>query len=180
VPGGCRVHTGDPLNAASYRGAVPPGCTFVHLVGVAHPSPAKAAEFRAIDLASVREAVAAARGAHARHFVYLSVAQPLPVMRAYAAARAEGERLIRASGLHATFVRPFYVLGPGRRWPLIVLPVSWVLERVPATRETARRLRFVTIEQVVNAIVQAVERQTEGVRIVTVDDIRQADIDDRG
>jgi uncharacterized protein YbjT (DUF2867 family) len=175
VPTGCRVHVGDPLRAESYRDAVPTGCTFVHLVGVAHPSPLKAAQFVDIDLESAREAVAAATHARVRHFVYLSVAQPLPVMRAYVEARAEGERLIRASGLSATFVRPFYVLGPGRRWPLLVLPLYWIFERLPLTCDTARRLRFVTLDQLVETMLDAVEHPADGIRIVTVDDMRRVE-----
>src|SRR6185436_14082521 len=43
---------GDALDAASFAAAIPPGATLVHLVGTPHPSPAKAAEFRRVDLAS--------------------------------------------------------------------------------------------------------------------------------
>src|SRR5262249_27393531 len=67
---GCEVVVADPLDAASYRDRVC-GCdTFVHLVGVSHPSPAKAAQFRSIDLASAKAAVSAAAAAGVRHFVY--------------------------------------------------------------------------------------------------------------
>src|SRR5438270_13952858 len=120
---GAEVVAADPLDAASYRERVA-GCdTFVHLVGVAHPSPAKAAQFRSIDLASAKAAISAATSAGVRHFVYVSVAHPAPVMRAYIAARVEAEDAIRASGIPATIVRPWYVLGPGRRWPLLLTPV---------------------------------------------------------
>jgi uncharacterized protein YbjT (DUF2867 family) len=109
--------TGNALDAASYRDAVA-GCdTLVHLVGVAHPSPAKAAEFRSVDLVSARQAVAAACHAGIRHFVYVGVARPAPVMHAYIAARTEAEDAVRASGIAATVLRPWYVLGPGHRWP---------------------------------------------------------------
>src|SRR5204862_1551982 len=112
----------DPLTEDSYTESIR-GCdTFVHLIGVAHPSPAKAAQFRAIDLPSVQIAVKAARDAGIRHSIYLSVAQPAPMMRAFIAVRAEGEALIRASGLRATFVRPWDVRGPGHRWPDALLP----------------------------------------------------------
>jgi nucleoside-diphosphate-sugar epimerase len=59
------VSIGDALNlnASSYRERVPKECAFVHLVGVAHPGQAKAAEFQAVDLVSIRAAVEAARGA---------------------------------------------------------------------------------------------------------------------
>ncbi len=160
---GCAVVVADPLDPVSYRDRVA-GCdTFVHLVGVAHPSPAKAAQFRNIDLASAKAALAAAAPAGIRHFVYVSVAHPAPVMRAYIAARMEAEDAIRASGLNATILRPWYVLGPGRRWPLLLSPLFRLLPP---------RLGLVTVEQMVGALSAAVERPAEGVRIVEVPEIR--------
>ena len=98
-------------------GAHKPATTFVQLVGVSHPSPAKAAEFRSIDLVAGSEAIAAAVFAGIQHLIYVSVAHPAPMMKAYIAVRAECEALIRESGLNATILRPWYVLGPGHRWP---------------------------------------------------------------
>ena len=69
-----------------------------------------------------------------QHIVYVSVAQPAPVMRDYVAARHEGEGLVRDSKIPATILRPWYVLGPGHRWPYLLLPVYALLEAVPATR----------------------------------------------
>src|SRR5437588_11352071 len=67
VAPGCETVLADPLDAATYRHRVP-GCdTFAHLVGVSHPSPAKAAQFRSIDLASAKAAVSAASAAGVGH-----------------------------------------------------------------------------------------------------------------
>ena len=163
----------DPLQQDSYTDAIR-GCdTFIHLIGVPHPSPAKAAQFRAIDLPSVQVAVKAAGDAGVRHFIYLSVAQPAPLMRAYLAVRAEGEALIRASGMKATFVRPWYVLGPGHRWPYALLPFYWIAELLPATRESARRLGLITISQMLRALVWAVENPPADARILDVPRIRE-------
>lgn len=169
---GCRAVVGDALDAASYAQAIDGADALVHLVGVAHPSPAKAALFRSVDLASAREAVAAALAARVKHFVYLSVAQPAPVMRAYVAARAEGEALIRASGIAASFLRPWYVVGPGHRWPLVLLPAYSLLERLPVTHDAAQRFGLVSVEQMVSAIVHAVEDPPLGVRVLEVPDTR--------
>ncbi len=79
------------------------------------------------------------------------------MMEAFIAVRAEGEALLRASGLAATFVRPWYVLGPGHWWPYALVPFYWVAEFLPATRESARRLGLVTISQMLSALVWAVE-----------------------
>ncbi|HEV8492948.1 MAG TPA: NAD(P)H-binding protein, partial [Candidatus Angelobacter sp.] len=82
---GVRAVFGDALNHSTFKEQIKPADTFVQLVGVPHPGPAKAAQFRSIDLVSVRESVAAAVPAGIHHFVYLSVAQPAPVMHAYLA-----------------------------------------------------------------------------------------------
>ena len=152
----CRVVLGNALDADSYAAQVPPGCIFVHLVGVAHPNPAKAQQFIDVDLASVRASLCAA--SCAAHFVYVSVAQPAPVMAAFIQARQAAEQLIAQSGLAATILRPWYVLGPGHRWPLLLLPVYWLLERLPLTAPHAHRLGLVTLAQMVNALTYAVEQ----------------------
>jgi uncharacterized protein YbjT (DUF2867 family) len=163
----------DPLREDSYTGSVR-GCdTFIHLIGVPHPSPAKAAQFRAIDLPSVKVAVKAAADAGVRHFIYLSVAQPAPMMQAFIAVRAEGEALTRASGMQASFVRPWYVLGPGHRWAYALLPFYKIAELLPGTRESANRLGLINLSQMLNALVWAVENVPENVRIVDVPKIRE-------
>lgn len=175
LPPGVEAVPGDPLRAEDVAAALPGSDTLVHLVGVPKPSPAKARQFRAIDLVSVQAAVEAAAVASPRpHFVYLSVAQPAPVMKAYVAVRAEGEAMIRASGLEATFLRPWYVLGPGHRWPAILSPVYALLRRLPATRASAERLGFVTLDEMVAALVLAVEQPARDTRVVEVPAIRCA------
>ena len=172
LPHGCKVIPGDALDKNSFVSRIPPAETFVQLIGVTHPNPAKKDEFRAVDLGSARAAIDAAREAGIRHFVYVSVAQPAPVMKFYIEVRAEAEKMIRESGLNATILRPWYVLGPGRRWPVLLKPMYWVMERIPATRESAQRLGLVTLEQMVGALVRSVESPPQGVRILCVPEIR--------
>ena len=174
LPAGGRPVPGNALDSASFAAGVAGADTWVHLIGVAHPAPWKGDQFRAVDLASVRAAVAAAVPAGVRHFVYVSVAQPAPMMRAYIEVRAECEALIRTAGLNATFVRPWYVLGPGHRWPLLLQPAYWLLEQLPGTREAARRLGLLTLEQMMAALTWAVENPASGVRVLGVPDIRKA------
>ena len=174
VPNGCRIVTGDPLDRATFIDHISPADTFIQLVGVPHPSPTKATEFRAIDLVSARESVAAAKATAIEHFIYVSVAHPAPVMKAYIEVRSQGEEMINRSGINATILRPWYVLGPGHRWPYALLPFYWMLERIPATRETALRLGLVTLDQMIAALVGAVETPREGIRILDVPRIREA------
>jgi uncharacterized protein YbjT (DUF2867 family) len=163
---------GDPLSGPTYQLEMAKCDTLVHLVGVSHPSPAKAAQFRAIDLASALEAIPMASAAGIGHFVYVSVAHPAPIMREYIAARMEAEQAIRESGLNATILRPWYVLGPGRRWPSLLTPVYRLMEAIPSTREGARRLGLVSLEQMIAAMVGAVESPAAGVRVLEVPQIR--------
>jgi len=171
-PGAGRLY-GDPLRMDSYSTEVSPCDTFVHLIGTPHPSPAKAKQFQEIDLVSAQVATKAARDAGVRHFIYLSIAHPAPAMKAYIAVREQGEAMIRASGIPATFVRPWYVLGPGHWWPYAIVPVYWILERLPNTRESAQRLGLVTIRQMLNALVWAVENPPTEIRIMDVPQLRQ-------
>jgi uncharacterized protein YbjT (DUF2867 family) len=165
---------GNALDADTFARYQRSDDTFIQLVGVAHPSPAKAAQFRAVDLVSIQESVRAAAGGAVTHFIYLSVAQPAPAMKEYVAVRAEGERLVRESGIPATFVRPWYVLGPGHRWPYAILPLYWLWSAFPSQRETARRLYPVPLRQVVEAIAGAVERPPAGVRVIEAPELRAA------
>lgn len=113
VPAGATAIIGDPFDAASVAAVLQHGDTIVHLVGTPHPTPRKAEQFRAVDLPSILATVRAAQQCRAAHLVYVSVAQPAPVMVAYQEVRATGERAIREAGLNATILRPWYVLGPG-------------------------------------------------------------------
>ena len=174
APAGCEVVIGVPFDRATFVRSVGQGDTFLQLLGVPHPSPAKAQQFIDIDLKSATESIGAASEAGAGHFVYVSVAQPAPVMQAYQQARGQAERTLNLSGLRRTIVRPWYVLGPGHRWPYVLLPVYWTLERIPSTRESALRLGLVTIDQIVAALVEAVENPPERERIVGVSEIRAA------
>jgi len=175
LPPGARPLPGNALDAASVAAVAPPGAAIVHLVGTPHPSPAKAAEFLSVDLASIRATTAAASRVAAVHIVYVSVAHPAPAMRAYVAARIEGEALVRGTGIPATILRPWYVLGPGHWWPYALVPIYALLRAIPATREGARRLGLVSHGAMVAALVRAVDDPPgSGVRIVEVPGIQRA------
>jgi uncharacterized protein YbjT (DUF2867 family) len=163
---------GDALAAHSFASAVPPADTLVHLVGTSRPSPAKAAQFRTVDWASIEATVVAAQAAKVPHLVYVSVAHPAPVMRAYIEVRQAAEALIQRSGLSATILRPWYVLGPGHRWPYLLLPFYALLRRLPATRDGAQRLGLLTHRQMLTALVYAVEHPVHGIRVLGVPEIR--------
>ena len=174
VPSGATVVEGSALSADDVVRSFSADCTLVLLVGTPHPSPRKAKEFREVDLVAARAAAeAAARFARLAHIVYVSVAHPAPVMKAYIEARSEGERLLGATGVPLTVLRPWYVLGPGHWWPYALVPIYALLERVPSTRASAKRLGLVTQHQMLNALVRAIERPVApGIRVVGVPEMR--------
>jgi uncharacterized protein YbjT (DUF2867 family) len=178
VPAGATPVAGDALDVESVAASFRPGDSVIHLVGTPHPSPSKAEQFEKVDLVSIRSTVSAAQRVGIDHLVYISVAQPAPIMQAYLWVRTLGEAMIREAGLTASIVRPWYVLGPGHWWPKAILPFYKLAELLPATRATAERLGLVTIEQFVNALVSAVENPpARGQRrIVDVPAIRRAQL----
>ena len=173
LPAGCRIIEGDPLKRGTFVEGVRGADTFVQLVGVPKPAPWKGPAFRAIDLVSAQVSLEAAASAGVKHFVYVSVAHPAPIMKAYIAVRRTCEEAIRAAGLPATLIRPWYILGPGHRWPLMLLPAYKVMSLFSSTREAAARLGLVTIDDMLATLVWAIEHPPEAVRIIDVPEIRR-------
>jgi nucleoside-diphosphate-sugar epimerase len=151
VPAGATAVVGNALDATTFASAVTADDTIVHLVGTPHPSPKKAAEFQRVDLPSILASVDVARRMGAAHLVYVSVAHPAPVMDAYIAVRSAGEHAIADAGLTA------------------------IARLVPSKRETAERLGLVTIRQMIDTLVRAIENPPPrgNVRIVDVPRIKK-------
>lgn len=174
VSDGAEVVSGNPFDPGSLIPAIPRDGTFVQLLGVPHPSPRKREQFYQIDLRSVQASAEAAGKAGTSHFVYVSVAQePTNIMKDYQAVRAIGERCILEAGLPYTFIRPWYVVGPGHWWPLLLWPVYKIAEWIPATRRKAQALGLVSIRQMLNTLVVAIEQPEYTGEIVDVATIRK-------
>jgi len=167
---GCRPVSGDALDSSTFREQLHDADTFVQLVGVAHPSPSKASQFCDVDLKSCEESLKAV-SSKVRHFVYVSVAHPAPMMHAYIDVRTRCEEMIQQLGISATILRPWYVLGPGHYWPYLLKPAYALARQIPSLRDGARRLGLVTIDQMLAALVASIERPASGFRILEVPDI---------
>jgi uncharacterized protein YbjT (DUF2867 family) len=174
LPKGCDYVIADPFDAKSFEKEIPADATLVQLLGVAHPSPKKKEQFKTVDLASAKASALAAREAGVKHFVYVSVAQtPTSIMKDYQECRAIGEAYIRSTKIPATFIRPWYVAGPGHYWPLLFLPVFKILEWIPSTAQKAKALRLVSLKQMLNALLYAVEHAPgKEARIIEIEQIR--------
>jgi nucleoside-diphosphate-sugar epimerase len=172
---GVNAVIGDPLDATTYANALRPEHVVVHLVGTPKPAPWKGESFKRVDLGSVQQlarAVAQSPVTHIVYIVYVSVAHPAPTMHAYIDARRRAEAVLRDTHLPLTILRPWYVLGPGHRWPIALVPVYWIAERILSMRAGARRLGLVTLAQMVAALVKAVETEATETRVWGVEQIR--------
>ncbi|MEO8621653.1 MAG: NAD(P)H-binding protein [bacterium] len=171
IPGVSPI-VGDPLDARSYANALRPEHVVVHLVGTPKPAPWKAESFERVDLGSVQQLATATSASHVAHIVYVSVAQPAPTMHAYVDARRRAEAVLHHTNVPLTILRPWYVLGPGHRWPIMLAPLYWAANFVPSMQDGARRLGLVTLQQMVTALVFAVESARDETRVLEVDQIR--------
>ena len=157
LPDGCKAVIGNPFDSASYISSIPANCIFIHMIGVSHPGPKKKLLFYSVDLASLKVSVEAAKQAEAEHFIYISVAQhPTKVMADYQEARKLGEETVLASGLTSTFIRPWYVVGPGHYWPLLFQPVFKLMEIIPSTSAQAKALALVSLRKMLFTLRNAV------------------------
>lgn len=173
LPNGCNIILGDALDNKTYKEKISPCETFIHLVGVNNPAPAKKKQFEEIDLVSVQEALESVKGTTIKHFVYISVANPAPIMKDYVNVRLRCESLIKESGLNATFLKPWYVLGPGHYWPYVLLPFYKILERIPGTMDAAMRLSLVKLRSMIQAIIFAIQNPANGIRYMRAPQIRK-------
>jgi nucleoside-diphosphate-sugar epimerase len=172
LPQGCEMITGNALDASSYQNNILPASTFVHLIGVAHPSPSKKEQFKTIDLVSIQQAVKAATYAQVDHFIYLSVSQyPTKIMKDFQQVRAEGEKLLLQTNFKTSFIRPWYVLGPGHWWPILLKPFLFIA-KYAGKREAVENLDTVTLKQMIHTLVYAIENPPDKNIIYVVQGIK--------
>jgi len=175
LPGGAEALVGNPFDAKTFAEQIPEGSIFIQLLGVPHPSPKKAGLFKEIDLKSVKASADAAASANLLHFIYVSVAMaPSDFMKAYQDACREGEEYCLNKNLNCTFIRPWYVLGPGHWWPILLLPLYGIAELVPSLRPKARTRALVTINQMLRTLLNTVEQKPVAHSIIEIKNIRRA------
>jgi uncharacterized protein YbjT (DUF2867 family) len=175
VPAGAEVVIGNPFDAKTFQHLIPGGSVFVQLLGVAHPSPKKANQFKEVDLKSIKASADAAAVAGIGHFIYVSVAMSdVKFMQAYREVRKEGEEYCLSKKFNCTFIRPWYVLGPGHWWPVLLLPVYGLADLIPSLRKKARATGLVTIKQMLQSLINAVEDEPLPLRILEIKNIRKS------
>ena len=175
IVAGAETVVADPFDSVSFYSFIPKSSVFVQLLGVSNPSPKKAKQFKEIDLRSVKASADAAVIAEASHFIYISVSMaPSKLMAEYQAVRKGGEEYCKCKELNCTFIRPWYVLGPGHYWPVLLLPLYGIAELIPSLQKKARGMALVTIGQMLRTLITVVEADPLPLRIVEIRNIRKS------
>ncbi len=172
---GAEVVIADPFDPNSFQSFIPKEAVFVQLLGVAHPSPKKARQFKEIDLRSVRASVDAAAIAEVSHFIYISVAMaPSKIMAAYQSVRKEGEEYSKRQKNELQFYQALVCNGSGSLLACFIIAVYGIAELVPAWRKKARAMALVTIHQMLRTLIKVVEADPVPLRIIEVKQIRSS------
>ncbi len=175
VPEGAKVLVANPFESESFVDHIPRNAVFIQLLGVAHPSPRKHAQFISIDLKSAEASVKAAKLAAVSHFIYVSVAMvPSAIMRAYQRTRKTVELNCIQSNLPSTFIRPWYVTGPGHYWPILLMPFYGIAQFIPSLRKKAAAFGLVNIDQMIQTLANTVDDYVTGNQILEIADIRKS------
>jgi uncharacterized protein YbjT (DUF2867 family) len=177
LPKGVRAIIADPFDAATFQQWIPKGATYIQLLGVSHPSPRKKDQFQQIDLRSVKASADAAVKASVSHFIYLSVAMTdSTIMKDFRDARKEGEAYILSKHLLCTFIRPWYVIGPGHLWPVFLLPVYGMARFSSSKRKKAEKMSLITISQMLQTLMKAIESPPQKQRVFEVKHMKRGNL----
>jgi uncharacterized protein YbjT (DUF2867 family) len=109
---GVEVVPGDIADMASLEAAAK-GCeTIIHLVGIIQEG--KGFTFRSVHVDGTRNVLDAAKSAGVKHFIYQSaIGSREGAKSEYHKTKWEAEKLVRASGIPFTILRPSLIYGPG-------------------------------------------------------------------
>ena len=142
---GVKPVAGDPLDGSTYRDAWRAATRWSTWLASAIQVRRRRRSSASIDLASALQAIRWRLRPRGSRISCMSAWRTRrrscgnTLRRGWKRSRRSGE-----SGLNATILRPWYVLGPGRRWPLVLTPLYWLMEAIPSTRDGARRLGLVS------------------------------------
>ena len=152
----------DYRRPESLTGAFAGAGVVVHLAGILFES--RTSDYRSGNVEVTRAVVEAARGAGARHVVFISSLGADPRSpNGYFRSKGEAERLVADSGLDATIIRTPLLLGPGTAGGRSLLAAA----SGPSTRVLgggAHRLRPLDVDDLCRAILGCCEQPAAGVR----------------
>ncbi|MBK8485050.1 MAG: NAD(P)H-binding protein [Saprospiraceae bacterium] len=173
VPPGIEILIADVFNPESWKEHIPKDCIFIHLLGVAHPSPQKKAAFLNIDRRALKDVANVANERNSKAFIYLSVAmEPSSIMKDFQEAKSLGEKYLESLHLNSIFVRPWYIIGPGHWWPIFFIPLFKLLEIIPATSMKARKFSLITIHQMISSLIYIINHIDKVPKYVEIENLK--------
>lgn len=148
--------TANIKDEAAVRGAAE-GCEIlVHLVGISWAD--RDRSYEDVHVRGTEVLLREARRAGVRRFVFVSTVGASARGSAYFRTKREAERQVRASGIDFVIFRPSIIYGPGDHFTSALVRLLRRLPVFPVLGLKVSRLQPVAIEDVAEALVQAVER----------------------
>ena len=148
---------GDVTRPDTLRGAAE-GCdVVVHLVGVADER--QNPGFYAVHVEGTRNVIAEAKRAGSKRLVYASVAGARVGGPGFFRTKYEAEAAVRASEIEFVILRPSVVYGPGDQFTTVLAMLLKRLPVYPILGVGSLRLQPVSIEDVTDAMGQALVRE---------------------
>lgn len=150
--------TGDVTDPTDIIGAAVDCDRVVHLAGSYVPAGRNGPEVE-LHLEGTRNVLWEAQDAGVERFVYVSALGARPAGTPFYRAKFRAEEEVRSAGLEGLVFRPAVVYGPGDHF---TVDLRWILDRYPVFPLFGSgefRLQPVVVEDVEEALCQAVERQ---------------------
>jgi NADH dehydrogenase len=152
---GVEVAMGDISDMPSLEAAAE-GCDQVmHLVGIIQEG--KGYSFRSVHVEGTRYVLGAAKKAGVRHFLHQSaLGTREDAASEYYRTKWEAEKLVRASGLPWTILRPSLIYGPGDLFTIRLSEMIRLAPVLPVIGSGRSKIQPIFIEDVVSCMVKAV------------------------
>ena len=150
---GVEVVPGDISDQASLEAAVQ-GCErIIHLVGIIQEG--RGFTFRSVHIEGTRNILDAAKKAGVRHFIYQSALGTRENGASeYHRTKWEAEKLVRASGIPFTILRPSLIYGPGDLFTIRLADMIRLSPVLPVIGTGRSKIQPIFIEDVVTCIVK--------------------------
>ena len=154
---GVEPFEGNVADAASIGGAAA-GCdAILHIAGIVAEDPPEVT-FESVNVGGTRNMIEEAKRSGVRRFVCVSSLGADIGASDYHRSKREAERLVEASGLDWTVVRPGNVYGPGDEVVSLILKMVRALPAVPVIDNGDQQFQPIWHEDLAKVLAAAVER----------------------
>jgi uncharacterized protein YbjT (DUF2867 family) len=134
------------------------GCeAVVSLIGTTRAQFGPGISYETVDVGTTQLLVNAAQRAGVKRFVLVSSIGASESGVAYLRAKAAAEKIVRNSGLSYVILRPSAIVGPGRQWPRIFIPLAMALRYLPGLKQLVDEYRPVHVNTLARAIFAAIK-----------------------